>query len=95
MKQIENTELPDLLKSAADALLAEKRKDAESRIKGILIRQEAMADAIRQKENELKRLREKMDKSTAKIERLRKGDWAVLAEIERDEKEDTRQPQAS
>jgi hypothetical protein len=85
MKQIENTELKDLLESAAQNLLLEKRKDAESRIKGILIRQEAMADAIRAKENELKKLREKMDKSTAKIDRLRKGDWTVLSEIEREE----------
>jgi hypothetical protein len=85
MKPIQDTELPDLLKSAASKLLAEKRNDAESRIKGILIRQEAMADSIKTKENELKKLREKMEKSSQKIERLRNGDWAVLAELEREE----------
>lgn len=85
MKPIDQTNLPDLLQSAAAKLLAEKRNDAESRIKGILIRQEAMADSIRTKENELKKLREKMEKATQKIERLRNGDWAVLAELEREE----------
>lgn len=85
MKQIDNVNLSDLLESAALNLLTEKRKDAESRIKQILVRQEAMADAIKTKESELKKLREKMEKSTAKIDRLRKGDWAVLAEIERED----------
>lgn len=90
MKPIENIDLKDLLESAAQNLLVEKRNDAESRIRQTLIRQEALVVSIHAKENELKKLREKMDKSSAKIDRLRKGDWSVLAEIEREEKEENR-----
>lgn len=86
MKQIADTNLNDLINGAAQALLAERRQDATSRIKQVLIRQEAMAEAIKAKELELKKLNDKMAKSTAKIERLRNGDWSVLAEFETEDK---------
>lgn len=87
MKAIPDTDPNDILLSAAASLLTDKRKDAESRVKQILIRQEALAESILSKERELKKLREKMDKSSQKIERLRNGDWAVLAEIEKEEQQ--------
>ena len=85
MKEIPETNLPDLIEAASKSLLQERRKDAESRIRGLLIRQEAMSESIRTKESELKKLREKLEKSVAKMTRLSKGDWSVLAELEQEE----------
>ena len=75
------------MEGAANALMAEKRHDAESRIKQILIRQEKLAESIKASENELKKLNAKLEKSVAKINKLKSGDWSVLNEQENEKDE--------
>jgi len=87
MKPIPSLNLTDLLEDAANALMAEKRHDAESRIKQILIRQEKLAESIKASENELKKLNAKLEKSVAKINKLKSGDWSVLNEQENEKDE--------
>jgi len=87
MKPIPSLNLTDLLEGAANALMAEKRHDAESRIKQILIRQEKLAESIKASENELKKLNAKLEKSVAKINKLKSGDWSVLNEQENEKDE--------
>jgi len=87
MKPIPALNLTDLLEGAANALMAEKRHDAESRIKQILIRQEKLAESIKASENELKKLNAKLEKSVAKINKLKSGDWSVLNEQENEKDE--------
>jgi len=87
MKPIPSLNLTDLLEGAANALLIEKRHDAESRIKQILIRQEKLAESINATENDLKKLNAKWQKSVAKINKLKAGDWSVLNEQENEKDE--------
>jgi len=87
MKPIPLLNLTDLLEGAANALLIEKRHDAESRIKQILIRQEKLAESINATENDLKKLNAKWQKSVAKINKLKAGDWSVLNEQENEKDE--------
>ena len=87
MKPIPSLNLTDLLEGAASALLTEKRHDAESRIKQILIRQEKLAESIKAAENDLKKLNGKWDKSVAKINKLKAGDWSVLNEQDNEKDE--------
>jgi len=87
MKPIPSLNLTDLLEDAANAFMAEKRHDAESRIKQILIRQEKLAESIKASENELKKLNAKLEKSVAKINKLKSGDWSVLNEQENEKDE--------
>lgn len=80
MKALENVDPKELIQSAATTLLQEKRHDAESRIKQILIRQESLAEQLRAHQNSVKKAQEAIDKGQRMIERLANGDWSVLAD---------------
>ena len=57
------------------------------RIKQILIRQEKLAESIKAAENDLKKLNSKWEKSVAKINKLKAGDWSVLNEQDNEKDE--------
>lgn len=94
MKAIPETNLADAVTGAATSLLIERRNDLDSRIKQILRRQEALAEAVRRTEREAEKLRNKLEHSSRLIERLKAGEWQVLAELEKAAKQPEQKPGA-
>ncbi len=82
MEKLENVNLSELVVEASDALLTEKRNAAASSIKKHLQRVEQLAIDVRKIEKELKSKREKLVKAQAKIEKIKEGDWSLLADKE-------------
>ena len=82
-EKIEGVDLSDLVTEAAGAVLSERRKQAAGMIKQLLQRVEGAASDIRDLEKQIARKRESMGKAQAKIDKLKAGDWSVLAELAR------------
>jgi outer membrane murein-binding lipoprotein Lpp len=80
MEKLENVNLAELVVEASDALLTEKRNGAASSIKKHLQRVEQLAIDVRKLEKELKSKKEKLAKAQAKIEKIKEGDWSLLAD---------------
>lgn len=80
IEKIPGVELSELVTEATSELLAERRKKAAGLIKNHLQRVEGLALDVRKKENELKKLREKLTKAQAKIDKIKAGDWSVLSD---------------
>ena len=78
MKEIEGTELLDLVAEAANELLQERRSCAKGQIKKELQRIEGLASDIKKTEKELEKLRKKFNTAQEKIDKLKSGDWSVL-----------------
>lgn len=92
MKPIPETSLADIVTGAATQLLHERRQDAESRIRQILKRQEILAEELRKADAAAAKVRGRLEGSAKMIERLKAGEWQVLAEMEKALKQE-QQPQ--
>jgi hypothetical protein len=80
MEKLENVNLAELVVEASEALLAEKRNTAASIIKKHLQRVEQLAIDVHKVEKELKSKKEKLVKAQAKINKIKEGDWSLIAE---------------
>lgn len=70
--------LSEIVKEVADSLVSERRKGIAGLIKVEMQRAEQLASDVKLLENQLKRKAKKLEQATAKIARLRDGDWSVL-----------------
>lgn len=82
MEKIENVDLGSLVTEASTELMTDKRKSAASIIKIHLQRVEQLAIDIRHAEKDIKKKKEKLEKAQAKINKIKEGDWSLLAEQE-------------
>lgn len=80
MEKIDGVNLEDLVKESSADLVAEKRRSIAGLIKQQLQRMEQLATDVQNLEKQLKGKREKLKKTQEKIEKIRGGDWSVLAE---------------
>jgi hypothetical protein len=87
MNPIPDTDLSRLFESATLNALNERRQAADSSIRQILKRQEAVSDQVRRDRLALEKSEKKMQALAAKIDRLKAGEWQVLAELEREAKQ--------
>jgi hypothetical protein len=80
MEKLEGVDLKVLVAEASDALLTEKRNSAASIIKKHLQRVEQLAIDVHKLEKELKGKKEKLTKAQDKIEKIKEGNWSLIAE---------------
>lgn len=80
MEKLENVNLAELVVETSDSLLTEKRNAAASIIKKHLQRVEQLAINVHKLEKELKGEKEKLAKAQAKIDKIKEGDWSLIAE---------------
>jgi len=85
MDPIEGVELAELTKEMAAEVVAENRRRAGGQIKKLYQRIMGLTSDIKNKETELRKLREKLRTAQAKIDKLRAGDWSVLDEPKAEE----------
>lgn len=79
IEKIEGVDLADLVTEASTRLLAERRVEAAGLVKNHLQRVEGLTLEVRKKEQELKKLKEKLSKAQDKVDKIKAGDWSVLA----------------
>lgn len=91
MKEIPDTDLATLVESAALNALAERRLEVGSVVRLILRRQEIIAEEIVRDEKTIATKREKLAQLSGRIQKLKSGDWSVLAELEKSVKQQTEQ----
>ena len=82
MEKMENVDLSVLVEESSKELMADKRNDAASIVKKHLQRVEQLAIDVRNTEKQLKIKKEKLAKAQAKIDKIKAGDWSLLAEKE-------------
>lgn len=80
MDKIENVDLGSLVTEASTELMAEKRRVAANHIKIHLQRVEQLVIDVKKAEKELRKKKEKLEKAQAKINKIKEGDWSLLAE---------------
>lgn len=73
-------DLQELVTAASIDIMLERRKEATNLIKGFLIKVEGLTKEIKNLENQLKTKQESLAKTNEKIQRLKKGEWNILAE---------------
>jgi predicted aminopeptidase len=78
MDKIEDIDLPELVAESSQQFLQERRASVTGLIKQMFQRAEQLANEIRADEKGLAKKRGKLSEVTAKIEKLRGGDWSVL-----------------
>ena len=81
--------LKDIVEAAARELMSVRRNDHTNLVKGILLRAEQLTFNIKSKKRELAKMEESLEKTLAKIERLKSGDWSVLKENNNQSKPDS------
>ena len=82
MDKIDGIDLAELVKDSAQDLMKEKRVGAANIVKNHLQRVEQLAIDIRTLEKELKNKKDKLVKAQSKIDKIKAGDWSVLAQKE-------------
>lgn len=80
MEKIDGVNLEDLVEESSADLIAEKRRSVAGLIKQQLQRMEQLATDVKNLEKQLKGKREKLTKTQEKMEKIKSGDWSVLAE---------------
>ena len=79
---IEGLDLADMVEKVSARLLLTRRCHAACLVKNHLQRQEQLEKDVAETEEKLKKLKEKLAKANAKIDKIRSGDWSVLASRE-------------
>ena len=82
MEKIENVNLSELVEESSKELVADRRKQAASIVKKHLQRAEQLAVDVRQAEKSLNKKKEMLKKAQEKINKIKEGDWSLLAEKE-------------
>jgi len=80
MKKIDGIELSDLVHRALQDIHAEEEAKISSLIKKKLIEIEGLATEIQRDEKSLGKKKEKLEKAQAKLNKIKEGDWSVLAD---------------
>ena len=80
MEKIENVDLGNLVTEASNEIIDARRKQAAGIIKQQLQRIEQLVTDISNAEKELKKKRDKLTKAQEKIDKIKAGDWSLLAE---------------
>ncbi|KKK98742.1 hypothetical protein LCGC14_2639720 [marine sediment metagenome] len=80
MEKINNVDLSQLVEESAEKLVAEKRNKAASLVKQELQRIEQLKIDIKKIDKDRKNKQDKLDKAQAKMDKIKNGDWSVLAE---------------
>jgi hypothetical protein len=85
----EDFSLKELVEEVSVELVEDRRKQIGGLVKVQLQRYEQLVKDVKSLENQLKKKKKKLEKSTVNLEKLRKGDWSVLTmENKQSEKED-------
>ncbi len=82
MDKLEDVDLAQLVEESSKELMVSKRYDAANIIKNHLQRVEQLAIDVRTAEKALVKKKEKLAKAQAKIDKIKEGDWSLLAEKE-------------
>lgn len=80
MEKIEGVDLAALVTESSSDLVSEKRTKAAGLVKQLLQRMEQLATDVKNLEKQLRGKKEKLQKAQDKIEKIKGGDWSVLAE---------------
>ena len=80
MDRIEDVDLKALVSVVSNELITEKRNVAANSIKQHLQRVEQLAYDVSSLEKQLKQKKEKLAKAQAKVDKIREGDWSLLAD---------------
>ena len=80
MEKLENVDLSALVEDSSKELMDEKRKQAAGLIKVQLQRIEQLSLDVRNAERTLKKKQEALAKAQQKIDKIKAGDWSLLAE---------------
>jgi seryl-tRNA synthetase len=80
MEKIEGIELDELVSDVASELVNDRRKQAASAIKVQLQKVEQLAADMKLLNKQLKEKQKKFDEVVARIEKIKGGDWSLLAE---------------
>jgi len=87
MEKLENVDLSALVEDSSKELMDEKRKQAAGLIKVQLQRIEQLSLDVRNAERTLKKKQEALVKAQQKIDKIKAGDWSLLAEQKDNSKE--------
>ena len=87
MEKLENVDLSALVEDSSKELMDEKRKQAAGLIKVQLQRIEQLSLDVRNAERTLKKKQEALAKAQQKIDKIKAGDWSLLAEQKDNSKE--------
>lgn len=79
-EKIEGVDLSTLVEEASTELLGERRSQAASIIKKHLQRVEQLVIDVHRAEKTLRGKKEKLTKAQAKLDKIKAGDWSLLAE---------------
>ncbi len=80
MEKIEGIELDKLVSDVASELVNDRRKQAASAIKVFLQRAEQLSVDMKLLNRQLKEKQKKFDETVARIDKIKAGDWSLLAE---------------
>lgn len=76
-------ELNEIVVQAAKEVFEEKKRESANLIKSFFKKAEELTYQAKTKKRELEKIEQNLTNTLQKIERLRKGDWTVLAENQR------------
>ncbi len=79
MKPVKGVNLKVLVEECAEELVELRRKQAANIIKQLLQRMEQLSIDVRNLEKELRNKQEKLVKAKAKIDKIKEGQWDLLA----------------
>ncbi len=81
--------LNDLVGEASRELMREKRLEASNLVKSFLLKAESLTYDIKGKKRELEKMEVSLADTLGKIEKLRSGDWSILAQNTKPTKADS------
>lgn len=77
----------EIVALATQELLDNRKKELSNKVAKLFHKADQLASDVRKYNNEAEKAQKKLDKTVAAIDRLKSGDWTVLAEIEKETKD--------
>lgn len=84
IEKIDEVDLEALVKDASSDLILQRRKEALTLIQKLMCRIEGLAKEKKQADTKVKELEGKITAAQEKLNKIKSGDWSILAGLEKE-----------